>query len=161
MGNRLLVAVDISNLFHCVGKRFNGRRLDYSKLLKVVVGPKDKFRALAFGSEMPQNSMADFKYALQQLGFELRFMTPKVYPGKGQGREVRKADWDVGITVEIIENINEFDTLILVSADGDMADCVRYVQRRGKRCVIYGSGISRDLKAIANEWTEVHEGLLE
>lgn len=116
--------------------------------------------AVAYGSQMEDGLMDQFKLALSGMGFEVKFKNVKVYRNEN-GSEVRKSDWDVGITVDAIERIDTFDFLILGSADGDMVPCIKYLQARGKKCFVIGSGISRDLKETADSWTEITEELVE
>ena len=44
----------------------------------------------------------------------------------------KKADWDVGIAVDMIRFAELLDVVIIVSGDGDYIDVVEYLQNRGR-----------------------------
>lgn len=150
--------VDLSNLYYCVKTKF-GRRLDLKKFLDQATEKFPNYRAIAYGAEIAANPIHSFKSVLVRIGFELRFKAAKIY--KTQGKEFRKADWDVGIAVDIIEMIDEYDVLILGSADGDMVPCIEYIKKRGKQCFVLAAGISKDLQDSVDGSTEITENLLE
>lgn len=113
--------------------------------------------AIAYGAEL-HGSAANFKVALKHAGFVPKYKTVSTYPTI-TGRNC-KADWDVGIAVDVIEKLDKYDKVIFGTADGDLAPCLEYVKARGKETKVIGCGISRNLKAISN-WQEITEGLLE
>ncbi len=76
-------------------------------------------------------------------------------------RSTRKADWDVGIAIDIVRLIQRVDTIILGSADSDLAPVVEYVREQGCRCVIYACNISKELREVANATIEIDENILE
>lgn len=158
MPKRVLVLADVSNLYYCVGKRFNGGKLNYQKLLRAAIGDNELYRAIAYGAEI-EDEAANFKAALRSFGYEPKYKQPRVYPI--QGREFRKADWDVGIAMDVVKMLDNVDIVVYCSADGDLAPSLEYVQFRGKQTHVLACGISRDLKDVCNKWTEIVEELLE
>lgn len=48
----------------------------------------------------------------------------------------RKCDFDVDITIDIVRNIDNFDTIIIFSGDGDYAPAVKYFLDNNKRVAI-------------------------
>lgn len=136
--------------------------MDYRKFLKAAIRENETYKAIAFGSDIKQNSAIHFKNALKHMGFDLRFKVPKVYKSKKEpGREMRKADWDVGIAMEIVRLLEEFDVLVLGSADGDMVPCVEYILEHGKECRVLASGISKDLRDRVHSYVEITPEFLE
>lgn len=121
----------------------------------------DSYHALAYGAEMSEGELSSFKNALIYIGFDLRFKPVKQFYNKDEGRSVRKANWDVGMAVDIIQLIDSFDVLILGCADGDMVPCVKYVQERGKLCHVLASKISTELRANCDNYAEIDESFLE
>lgn len=151
---RALIVADVSNLFYCVEKRLGGR-VDYSTYKQQALGDGcDLYKAVAYGAAM--GTEADkFMEALKFMGWQINYKTPNIYPGEREGEEVRKADWDVGITIDVVRCIDRFDVLILGSADGDMAPLVSWVQDHGASVHVFASGISRTLKDVAHSYQEI------
>ncbi|MBI4999744.1 NYN domain-containing protein [Candidatus Gottesmanbacteria bacterium] len=48
----------------------------------------------------------------------------------------RKADFDVEISVDAVDWINNYDTLVLFSGDSDFVYLTKYLKRRGKQIVV-------------------------
>jgi uncharacterized LabA/DUF88 family protein len=59
---------------------------------------------------------------------------------------------DVGIATLGLTLINEYDTLILSSGDGDLLDAVEYLSQHGKQLelLVFKAGVSTDLQARAD-----------
>lgn len=159
MTGSLLVIADVSNLYYCIKNKYgNQRRLDYRKFLSTAGRfGSDVYKAVAYGSSI--NSQADqFRTALRKMGFQTKYKSPKIL--RHEGREERKADWDVGITIDIVEELQHVSTVILGSADGDMAPCVRHIREQGRECHIIACGISYELVRAATSTTEITEDML-
>ena len=59
-------------------------------------------------------------------GFELRMKDLQIYAGG-----MKKGDWDVGMTVDVIRMMSFLDVIILVTGDGDFIPLVNYVKWGG------------------------------
>lgn len=46
---------------------------------------------------------------------------------------IKKADWDVGITVDIMSTVDAVDVIVLASGDGDFVPLAQYVKSHGRR----------------------------
>ena len=59
---------------------------------------------------------------------------------------------DVGIATLALTLMNEYDTLLLSSGDGDLLDAVEYISQNGKQIelVVFKAGVSTDLQARAD-----------
>lgn len=146
--------VDVSNLYYTVKKRFgDSARLNYERFLSRLQGLTDIQRAIAYGSDM-NHAASGFKAVLHRLGFETKYKAPKIF-GQEDGKETRKADWDVGMAMDVVRNLDRFDLVILLTADGDLAPCVEYIKEQGKKCWVFGCGISRELKTACDQWYEI------
>jgi uncharacterized LabA/DUF88 family protein len=156
---RVLIVADISNLYYCVGRRFNSRKLDYKKLMKEAVGDNELYRAIAYGAEMG-NEALHFKAALRNCGFEIKYKSPSSFPGENN-KEIRKADWDVGMAMDVVTMLDNVDIVVYATADGDLAPNLEYVRFKGKQTFVLACGISRDLKTIADNFREITEDMLE
>lgn len=158
MAKRIGVFVDVSNLYYCIGKKYKERKLDYKKYWEFIKELGDIQQAIAYGAQI-NNEASNFIYCLKQIGFQAKYKTPKSY--SHQPNFKRKADWDVGLAIDIVNMIDRFDMIILGTADGDLTPAVEWAQQRGVDVVVFACGISRDLKNIARQFIEIPESLLE
>jgi uncharacterized LabA/DUF88 family protein len=157
---KILVIADVSNLYHCIRKQFGpDRKLDYKKFLDNCREHGEIYRAIAYGGYIGAGADPFVAY-LKHCDWEPSFKETKIFFDR-QGRETRKADWDVGITVDAIRILENVDIVILGSADSDFLPLVQYIQQRGKRCYVHACRISRDLRDSANGYREVHIDDLE
>jgi len=158
MAKRIGVFVDVSNLYYCIGKKFSNRKLDYAAYLAYIKELGDVQIAHAYGAQM-RSEASGFIHCLKQIGFEPKYKTPKDYHNKESFR--RKADWDVGIAMDIVRLIERVDMLVLGTADGDLRPLVEWVKERGVEVFILSCGISRELKESATKFIEIPESMLE
>jgi len=156
MSKRIGVFVDVSNIYYCIGKKYEFRKLDYRKYLEYVGGFGELTKVIAYGSQMT-NEAAGFIHCLQKIGFQTKFKAVKIFEPDLH----RKADWDVGIAMDIVSMVDRFDLIILGTADGDLEPLVDWVIRKGIDVVILACGISKDLKDRATQFIEIPESLLE
>jgi uncharacterized LabA/DUF88 family protein len=76
------------------------------------------------------SSEASFFEALEKAGLELRMKDLQIYAGG-----MKKGDWDVGLTVDVIRMMQFLDVIILVTGDGDYIPLINYVKWGGGRVV--------------------------
>ena len=76
------------------------------------------------------SSEGSFFEALEKAGLELRMKDLQIYAGG-----MKKGDWDVGMTVDVIRMMPFLDVIILVTGDGDFIPLVNYVKWGGGRVV--------------------------
>jgi uncharacterized protein (TIGR00288 family) len=74
---------------------------------------------------------------------------------------LKKADWDVGITIDAIRISPTVDTIVLVSGDGDFIQLVEYLKNQGKRVEIiaFNRTASSKLQEIADEFINLEDDL--
>lgn len=156
---KLGIFADVSNLYYCIQKQYPRRKLDYRKYIKFIEDLGEIQQSIAYGAHMADQAQG-FKYCLKQIGFQTKYKTPKTYAGEN-GKLKRKADWDVGIAIDIVNMIDRFDMIILGSGDGDMLPVVQWAMAKGVDVVVIAAGISSDLKDHATRCIEIPESLLE
>lgn len=118
-------------------------------------------KATAYGAEIRYRAV-NFRTALGHMGYEVKYKNPKVFKHEDSDREDRKADWDVGIAIDIIKAVlsDQVDIVVLGSADGDLAPCIEFIVERGIECYVLASGISNELKKVASCCREITEDML-
>jgi len=155
---RIGIFADVSNLYYCISKKYRGKKLDYRKYYEFVADIGEISQAIAYGAQIG-NEAAGFIHALKAVGFQAKYKTPKQYNDENRTR--RKADWDVGITIDVVNMAPRLDVIVLGSADGDLAPLVHWCRQKGIDVIIIACGISRELKDMSNEFIEIPESLLE
>jgi uncharacterized LabA/DUF88 family protein len=90
--------------------------------------------------------------ALTKLGIETRIRDLQEYFDG-----LKKADWDVGITVDAIRIAPSVDTIVLCSGDGDFLQLIDYLENQGKRVEVmaFGRSASAKLKEGADEFIDL------
>jgi len=157
MAKQIAVFADVSNLFYSLKSKFGGRKLDYKKFMDFIASFGEIKVAKAYGAQN-KNEAQNFIYSLKKLGFETEWKKTKTYINKTSFN--RKADWDVGMAVDMIIQSTRVDMMFLGSADGDMLPAIKYVKQMGVEVVVLASGISREL-AEEIETIEIAKSLLE
>ena len=155
---RIGIFADVSNLYYCIRKKYRGKKLDYRKYYEFIVDFGEISQAIAYGAQIG-NEAAGFIHALKAIGFQAKYKVPKQYYEDNKTR--RKADWDVGITIDVVNMAERLDIIVLGSADGDLAPLVDWCRQKGIDVIVIACGISRELKDTANEYIEIPESLLE
>ena len=70
--------------------------------------------AAAYAIQRADDEQIKFQDALKHIGFTVKL---KPYIQRLDGSA--KGDWDVGITIDVMEAAKEVDTIVLLSGDGD------------------------------------------
>ena len=148
------VFVDISNLYFTVKKKFQGQKLDYLKFLQQCTGGHKLVHAFAYGAQEDDQANT-FISCLKNFGYSPKFKRPKLV-----APNVKKADWDVGITIDVIRFLPRLDVVVIGSSDSDFAPLVSYCQSQGSKVHVWGALISRELKNAADTYHEIGESLL-
>ena len=139
--NRIGVFVDEANL-SASARRDLGSRLDYRALLEALVGDRKRSCAIAFVVDAPETSREKhdaFTTSLRGQGWELREKRAKV---RHDGS--RKADWDMGLAMEILDHIDDLDVVVIGSGDGDFIPLIKRLKRLGKRVEVAAFRASTD-----------------
>lgn len=127
---RVGVFIDIQNLYHSAKNVYNAR-VNFEKLLSLIVGERRLVRAMGYVVKSDTSlGEASFFEMLENLGIELRLKDLLIY-ADGE----KKADWDVGLSVDVVRMADMFDVVILVTGDGDFVPLVEYIQSARGRFV--------------------------
>ncbi len=138
---RVAVFFDIQNLYHSA-KNLYQSRVNFKEVLKEAVANRKLIRAIGYvvKSDVVEGETSFFE-ALQNIGIELRIKELQVYPDG-----LKKADWDVGLTVDAIRLSSSVDSIILITGDGDFLPLIDYLKGIGKIVEVVGFGRSTSSK---------------
>ena len=126
---RVGVFIDVSNMYHSAKNLF-GKKVNFKEILKDAVAGRKLIRATAYVIKTESEEELPFFEALSQQGFEVRMKDLQIFAGG-----IKKADWDVGITVDAIKLGEKLDVIVLVTGDGDYLPLVSYLQNT-KGCLV-------------------------
>ena len=148
---RVVVLIDVQNLYHSA-KNLYGARVNFREVLKTAIAGRKLIRAFAYVVRTKTGEEKPFFEALIKLGFETRVRDLQEFYGG-----MKKADWDVGITIDAIKTAPTVDAVVLVSGDGDFIQLVEYLKNQGKRTEVmaFGKTTSAKLKEIADEFIDL------
>jgi uncharacterized protein (TIGR00288 family) len=147
---RIGVFIDVENLYHSAKNLFRAR-VNFKQILKEVVGSRKLIRAIAYVIKTETGEEKPFFSALEHLGIETKIKELQIYG------EFKKADWDVGMTVDAIKISSSLDVIILLSGDGDFAPLVEYLKSHGKQVeiVAFSKSTSSKLKEVADDFWDL------
>lgn len=68
-------------------------------------------------------------------------------------KEMSKCNFDVEITMDMLQKIEKYDSVMLFSGDSDFSKLLKYIQNKGKKIIIVATrdSISIELNAIADK----------
>ena len=153
IGQRVALLIDVQNLYHSA-KNLYGARVNFGAILKLAVSQRSLIRAFAYVVRTKTGEEKPFFEALTKLGIETRVRDLQEFYGG-----LKKADWDVGITVDAVRIAPSVDTICLASGDGDFIQLVEYLKNQGKRVevVAFERSASGRLKEVADEFIDLEE----
>ena len=115
------IYVDIQNIYYTTRDTFK-RSFDYRKFWKKIESKNEIIIANAYAIDKGDDKQQKFQYALETIGFNVKL---KPYISRADGST--KGDWDVGITIDILESAQDMEKIILLSGDGDFDLIIRKV----------------------------------
>jgi uncharacterized LabA/DUF88 family protein len=151
------VFVDVQNIYYTTRDAF-GRSFNYRALWKSLSDKGDIVIASAYAIDRNDESQKKFQSALRYIGFNV-MLKPYIQRVDGSA----KGDWDVGITVDVLEKAHALDRIFLLSGDGDFDRLVEAVQTEyGVPVEVYGvSTLTADsLKRAVSIFHPITESLL-
>ena len=150
---RVAIFIDVQNLYHSA-KNLYQARVNFREILKTATAGRMLIRAMAYVVKTKTGEEKPFFDALLGLGIETRIKDLQEYYGG-----LKKADWDVGITVDAIKTSPGVDVVVLISGDGDYVPLVEYLKNHGKRLEVlaFGKSTSTKLRESADEFIDLGE----
>ena len=111
--NKIALFVDVQNIYYTTRDSY-GRQFNYRKLWQHLSTKGEIISATAYAIHRGDDKQLKFQDALKHIGFTVKL---KPYIQRSDGSA--KGDWDVGITIDVIEAAKDVDTIVLLSGDGD------------------------------------------
>jgi uncharacterized LabA/DUF88 family protein len=152
---RIALFVDVQNIYYTTRQAY-GRQFNYRKLWELIATEGEICIANAYAIQRAEESQLRFQDALRHIGFTIKL---KPYIQRRDGSA--KGDWDVGITLDVMDAAADVDQVVLLSGDGDF-DLL--MQRIGKQVETVVVGVptltANSLVDSADRFIPIEEALL-
>ena len=110
---KVAVFVDVQNIYYTT-KEFHNCHFDYNAFWDKATSNREVVKAIAYAIDRDDEKQKQFQNILRGIGFEVKL---KPYIQRSDGSA--KGDWDIGITLDIMEYAKESNVVVLASGDGD------------------------------------------
>jgi len=154
----IAVFVDVQNIYYTTRQAF-GRSFDYRKFWEDLQFLGNVVLANAYAIESNNEGQQRFQTALRSIGFDVKL---KPYIQRKDGSA--KGDWDVGITLDVVDVAKTVDVVVLLSGDGDFDLLLEKVRKdHGVSTHVYGVKplTARSLIESADRFTSIDTQFLQ
>ncbi len=154
---KIAVFVDVQNIYYTTRDAY-GRQFNYRKLWKKLNDEGEIVSAMAYAIHRGDDQQLKFQNALKHIGFTVKL---KPYIQRSDGSA--KGDWDVGITIDVMQIAKDVDTVVLLSGDGDFDLLLERIKKDyGVSAEVYGvpSLTANSLIDSASVYHRIEEDLL-
>ena len=107
------IFVDVQNIYYTTKEHYN-LNFNYKIFIEYISESHEIIKAIAYAINKNDPKQKQFQRTLESFGFEVK-LKPFIKRGDGSA----KGDWDVGITIDILEYAPVCEKIILLSGDGD------------------------------------------
>lgn len=130
---KISIFVDVQNIYYTCRQAYQSS-FDYNKFWAEVTRGREIVNAFAYATDRGDEKQMQFQNILRAIGF-----TVKLKPLLQRLDGTAKADWDVGIALDVYEEAENCDTVILASGDGDFDVLLQRIKKRfNVRAEVYG-----------------------
>jgi uncharacterized LabA/DUF88 family protein len=155
--NKIAIFIDVQNIYYTTRDTYS-RQFNYKKLWNIISAQGEIVCANAYATHRGDEKQLKFQNALKQIGFTVK-LKPFIQRSDGSA----KGDWDVGITIDVMETAKDVDTVILLSGDGDFGLLLEKIkQNYNVNTEVYGvpALTANNLIDTANAFHPIEEDLL-
>ncbi len=121
---KISLFVDVQNIYYTCQQGYD-RNFDYNKFWAMVTRQRELVGAFAYATSRGDRKQTEFQNILRAIGFTV-LLKPMLKRRDG----TTKADWDVGIALDIYEAAPDCDRIVLASGDGDFAILLDRIRER-------------------------------
>ncbi|RAP33817.1 RtsE [Candidatus Marinamargulisbacteria bacterium SCGC AG-410-N11] len=153
---RVGVFVDVQNMFYSA-KRLENAKLNFTKLMKKAVRGRQLIRGICYIVNNPDIDQENFIDMLKGNGYEIK---SKEIRFRADGSS--KADWDMGMAIDVISLADKLDIVVLVSGDGDFVDLVSHIKTKGVfvEALSFRKSTNEDLVNAVDNYIAIESDLL-
>ncbi len=154
---KIAIFADIQNIYYTCQQAY-GRQFNYRELWQRISADGEIVSAIAYAIHRGDNKQLKFQNALKEIGFTVK-LKPFIQRRDGS----TKGDWDVGITIDVLEAVKDIDTVVLLSGDGDFDLLLEKISKDySVNAIVYGvpSLTAKSLIDSASVYQPIDEDLL-
>jgi uncharacterized LabA/DUF88 family protein len=149
---RVAVFIDTQNLYHSARNLYKAR-VNFAQILEEAVGGRTLIRAVAYVIKTESQEESAFFEALTKMGIETKVKDLQVFSDGA-----KKADWDLGLTIDAVKLAGKVDTIVLATGDGDFVPLIEYLDMSAGcqvEVISFGKSSSLKLKERAHAFTDM------
>jgi len=148
---RVGILADSQNLYH-TAQSLHSRNVDYAALLEEAVQDRELVRAIAYVIRADSADEERFFEALAEIGFETKIKSIRTYADG-----TKKADWDVGMSLDAVTLADHVDTVVLCTGDGDFTRLCSHLRHEGVRVEVmaFEQSTAASLVEAADAFTDL------
>lgn len=154
---KVAVFVDVQNIYYTT-KEFHHCHFNYNTFWAKATSNREVVKAIAYAIDRGDEKQRNFQNILKRIGFEIK-LKPFIQRSDGTA----KGDWDVGITLDVMEYAQKSDVVVLASGDGDFNLLVNKVKKDFAVSVeVYGVAqlTAKSLIDSASKFVSIKDDLL-
>lgn len=154
---KVAIFADVQNIYYTCRHRYQ-KHFNYSAFWQQATAGRQVVGAYAYAIERGDTKQRGFQQILKDIGFQVKL---KPYIQRSDGSA--KGDWDVGITLDVLEMAEQVDTVILLSGDGDFQLLLERARERYQvSSEVYGVATltAQALIQAADRYVPIEGGLL-
>ena len=121
---KIAVFADVQNIYYTTRDAYQCQ-FNYRAFWQRISSQGEIVAAYAYAIDRDDSKQKGFQRALESIGFSVKL---KPYIQRSDGSA--KGDWDVGISIDVMEHANDVDTIILLSGDGDFDLLLKHVKSK-------------------------------
>lgn len=110
---KVAIFADVQNIYYTTRQSYQ-RHFNYAAFWAQATVNRQVVAAFAYAIDKKDSKQQGFQQILRNIGFEVKL---KPYIQRSDGSA--KGDWDVGITLDVIDTAAKVDAIVLLSGDGD------------------------------------------
>lgn len=155
--DKVAIFADVQNIYYTCKHRHQ-RHFNYAAFWRQATQNRQVISAYAYAIERGDAKQRGFQQILKDIGFQVKL---KPYIQRSDGSA--KGDWDVGITLDVIELAEQADVIILLSGDGDFQMLLNKARERYQvKAEVYGvNGLTAPaLIQAADQFFAIEDALL-
>lgn len=148
---RVGIFLDVQNLYHSAKNLYNSR-VNFESVVKSIVADRTLIRAIAYVIRTESGEESGFLDALVNMGIETKSKDLQIFSDNA-----KKADWDVGLAIDMVAMASKLDVIALVSGDGDFVPALDYVKKFGCQVevVAFSKTCSQRLQETADDFIDL------
>jgi uncharacterized LabA/DUF88 family protein len=153
---KIAMFVDSQNLYYSARTAF-ASKVNYEKLLRLVTGNRTLVKAIAYIVQPPEGVVKPFATSLERIGYIV-----KIKDVRTRADGSAKANWDMGIALDILGIIDAVDIIALASGDGDFVALLEFIKGKNKRVEVFSfpDNTAYDLKEKADRFEPLGENVI-